>query len=78
MEALALKKEAIRLIEKLPDSKIQYVIQFTKFINQQDSFDEEISKTAVSKRCPLGFLKGKAKVSFSDDWGITDEELLGL
>lgn len=34
--------------------------------------------SAELKYLPLGFLKGKAKVSFSDDWEITPEELLGL
>jgi hypothetical protein len=26
----------------------------------------------------IGFLKGKAKVTFHDDWEMTTEELLGL
>ena len=34
--------------------------------------------SAGLKHLPLGFLKGKAKVNFSDDWEITPEELLGL
>ncbi|MBQ1644175.1 MAG: hypothetical protein II103_06560 [Treponema sp.] len=78
MEALALKNEAVSLIEQLPDSKIKYVIQFTKFISQQESLDSETSSKISQKHLPLGFLKGKAKVHFSDDWEITPEELLGL
>ena len=78
MEALALKNEAVNLIEKLPASKIKYVIQFTQFISQQDTFENENVNSAVPKRLPLGFLKGKAKVRFSDDWEMTAEELLGL
>lgn len=78
MEALALKSEAVNLIENLPDSKVRYVIQFTKFISQQDSLEKESQDNASKKRLPLGFLKGKAKVRFSDDWEMTEEELLGL
>ena len=78
MEALALKSEAVNLIENLPDSKVRYVIQFTKFISQQDSLGKESQDNASKKRLPLGFLKGKAKVRFSDDWEMTEAELLGL
>lgn len=78
MEALALKNEALSLIEQLPDSKIKYVIQFTKFISQQESLEPETSAKISKKHLPLGFLKGKAKVRFSEDWEITPEELLGL
>ena len=76
MDALALKDEAVSLIEKLPVSKIKYVIQFAQFISQQDSF--EIASSSGSERLPLGFLKGKAKVHFSDNWEMSPEELLGL
>lgn len=78
MNAVALKEEALNLIEKLPVSKIKYVIQFTQFISQQDSFNLDSSSPTTTKRLPLGFLKGKAKVHFSDNWKITPEELLGL
>jgi hypothetical protein len=78
MEALALKNEAVNLIEKLPVNKIRYVIQFTQFISQQNFFEEEQSNPAPSKHLPLGFLKGKAKVHFADNWEISPEELLGL
>lgn len=78
MEALALKTEVAKLIETLPEDKIRYVIQFARFIAKQDSVDKAPLSARGCKRLPLGFLKGKAKVSFSDDWAITDEELLGL
>ena len=39
-------------------------------------------KTVYQQRKPqkreIGFLKGKAKVTFHDDWEMTPEELLGL
>lgn len=78
MEALALKSEAVNLIKNLPENKVRYVIQFTKFISQQDSLGTESQDNASKKRLPLGFLKGKAKVRFSDDWEMTEAELLGL
>ena len=78
MKALALKQEAVDLIEKLPDSKIKYIIQFTQFISQQDSFELTTSSSTTTKILPLGFLKGKAKVHFSDNWEMTPEELLEL
>ena len=77
MEAQALKTKAFDLIGQLPPNKIEYVIKFTQFISQQDLFEKNIPVTS-SKRLPLGFLKGKAKVHFSDDWEMTEEELLGL
>ena len=64
MNALSLKEEALNLIDKLPASKIKYVIQFTQFISQQDSFNLGTSNPTTTRRLPLGFLKGKAKVHF--------------
>ena len=78
MDALALKDEAVSLIEKMPVSKIKYVIQFAQFISQQDSLEIASSKKAAMSHLPIGFLKGKAKVHFSDNWAMTPEELLGL
>lgn len=37
METLTLKKEAIDIINELPDSKIQAVVQFAQFILKYDS-----------------------------------------
>ena len=79
MGGTALKNEAVSWIEKLPQNKLSYVIQFSKFLYQQDSFEKNAAVfPPVSKRLPLGFLKGKAKVHFSDNWEMTEEELLGL
>ena len=36
MQAVALKDEAISLINVMPESKIRTVIQFVRFINQQN------------------------------------------
>ena len=41
MEKITLKNEAFKLIEKLPESKLKYVISFTKFISQQDFLEPE-------------------------------------
>ena len=78
MGAVALKNEAFDLIEKLPESKINYVIQFAKFLFQQDFSEQSVPLTLQPAHLPLGFLKGKAKVHFSDDWEMSAEELLGL
>ena len=78
MEAQALKTRAFDLIGQLPPNKIEYVIKFTQFLSQQDFVENVVPAVSSSKRLPLGFLKGKAKVHFSDDWEMTDEELLGL
>ena len=78
MGATALKKEAYSWIDKLPQNKLSYLIQFSKFLYQQDSFDNISAVSTTSKHLSLGFLKDKAKVQFSDDWEITEEELLGL
>ncbi|WP_296666709.1 MULTISPECIES: hypothetical protein [unclassified Treponema] len=37
METLTLKKEAIDIINELPDSKIQAVVQFAQFILKYDN-----------------------------------------
>ena len=78
MEKLTLKNEAFKLIEKLPESKIKYIISFAKFISQQDFLEPEVTNQTQKQRLPLGFLKGKARVHFSDSWEMTPEELLSL
>lgn len=44
MESVALKNEAINLINRMSDSKIRTVIQFVRFIYMQKSDDEERDK----------------------------------
>ena len=78
MEAVALKNEAVSLIEKLPANKINYVIQFAKFLFNQDFSEKNTFDSVSVKYFPLGFLRGTAKVHFSDDWEMSEEELLGL
>ncbi len=48
MEALALKNEATKLIENLPEDKIRYVIQFVQFIARQDSDEKGIHISSFS------------------------------
>ena len=77
MEAALLRREAVSLIDALPPNKIEYVIQFTKFLSQQEPIEKKVP-IAKKKHLPLGFLKGKAQVQFADDWEMSEEELLGL
>lgn len=54
METLTLKKEAIDIINELPDSKIQAVVQFAQFILKYDSpvFQmEENKKKTLAALC---------------------------
>lgn len=54
METLTLKKEAIDIINELPDSKIQAVVQFAQFISKYDSpvFQmEENKKKTLADLC---------------------------
>ena len=78
MEAVALKTEAFDLIEKLPESKINYVIQFAKFLFQQDFVEQSVPLTLQPTHLPIGFLKGKAKVHFSDDWEMSAKKLVAI
>lgn len=52
METLTLKKEAIDIINELPDNKIQAVVQFAQFILKYDNpvfqTEENKKKTLVS------------------------------
>ena len=54
METLTLKKEAIDIINELPDSKIQAVVQFAQFILKYDNpaFQmEENKRTTLATLC---------------------------
>lgn len=54
METLTLKKEAIDIINELPDSKIQAVVQFAQFILKYDSpvfQTEENKKKTLAALC---------------------------
>jgi hypothetical protein len=41
MSAMALRKEATTLVESLDESQLMYVIQFMKFINQQNAMKKQ-------------------------------------
>ncbi len=59
-------------IENMPEQYIQEVSQFIDFLMFKN-------KHNVNKKTrPLGFLKNKASVDFSNDFNMTDEELVNL
>ena len=48
MSALAARKEAIDLIERMPETKLRLVINYAHSLNQMDKREEERKKTLLS------------------------------
>lgn len=60
METLTLKKEAIDIINRLPDNKVQAVVQFALFISKYDGL---VFQTEEDKKKILASLCGSVKDS---------------
>lgn len=58
---------------RLPEEDAKQALAFILFLEQRSLVQQKIEQVYSRQ---LGTLKDKVQVKFSDDWGMTDAELL--
>ena len=76
MNAMALEVQKASLAREILNMDDESVLNDVWLLLKQ--WNSAVDQQEKPKQREIGFLKGKAKVIFHDDWEMTEEELIGM